>query len=333
MRQAFDIRSEQPLVTVITLTYNHAPYIRQCLDSILAQETDFPFEMIVHDDASTDGTSAIVAEYAEKYPYVIVPVLQKENQYSKGKGLGRFILPLIRGKYRASCEGDDYWHNPNKLSLQVEYLEAHPDVGLVHGDVNSFTQQTGLLSYNCRKGQSIVCTEDDPHLSWWILLGTYPVWTCTVCVRSDLELKVMDADPYVFGQNPFKMGDVQRWFEISRIAKVHYIPESLSTYRFLTESASHSNNALQRLSWTMSCVDLREYYVHKYECPTEMRRMIMAHWCHKLLASAYVAGDRQVARRAITKMLENGVRPSIQDRFLKFGVCAPGRWITRPMFF
>jgi len=96
------------LVTIECITYNHAPYIRQALDSFLMQETNFRYEVVIHDDASTDGTQDIIREYQEAYPDIIFPILQKENQYSKHVDLDKFIAPLRRGRYVALCEGDDY---------------------------------------------------------------------------------------------------------------------------------------------------------------------------------------------------------------------------------
>ena len=119
------------MVTVICLAYNHGPYIRDALEGFVRQKTSFPFEVIVHDDASTDCTPEIIREYAARYPGIIRPVLQTENQHSKGIPISRaFLFPLVRGRYVALCEGDDYWTDPLKLSRQVEALEAHPGVDI-----------------------------------------------------------------------------------------------------------------------------------------------------------------------------------------------------------
>ena len=119
-----------PLVSVRCTTFNHEKYIRQALDSFLMQQTDFPFEIVVHDDASTDGTQEILKEYAQKNPEKIRLILQTENQYSQGRGPSGFLHPQLRGRYVAFCEGDDYWTDPEKLQLQVDYLESHPECSL-----------------------------------------------------------------------------------------------------------------------------------------------------------------------------------------------------------
>jgi glycosyltransferase involved in cell wall biosynthesis len=116
------------MVTIRCVTYNHEAYIRQALEGFVMQKTNFRFEAIVHDDASTDGTAAIIREYAEKYPDIIKPIYETENQYSKHDGsLSRIMNAASRGKYIAMCEGDDYWIDPFKLQKQVDYMEQHSD--------------------------------------------------------------------------------------------------------------------------------------------------------------------------------------------------------------
>lgn len=134
-----------PLVTVFCMVYNHEPYLRQCLDGFVMQQTTFPFEAIVHDDASTDDSAAIIREYAEKYPDIIKPIYETENQYSKGaasetgKKLDAAINPS--SKYIAKCEGDDYWTDPLKLQKQVDFLETHPDFILCSGNYRCYSQE------------------------------------------------------------------------------------------------------------------------------------------------------------------------------------------------
>lgn len=112
----------RPLVSVICATYNHEEYIREAIEGFLMQETYFPVEIIIHDDASTDRTVDIIIEFAAKYPTIVRPIIQKENQYSKGNKIVRLVLPDANGQFIALCEGDDYWTDKNKLSRQVEAL-------------------------------------------------------------------------------------------------------------------------------------------------------------------------------------------------------------------
>ena len=124
--------STQPLVSISTITFNHGPYLREALDSFLMQKTDFPFEIVIHDDCSTDDTIDIIKEYTERYPDIMRPMYEEENQYSKGISniSGVYNFPRARGKYIALCEGDDYWSDDSKLQKQFDYMEAHPECAL-----------------------------------------------------------------------------------------------------------------------------------------------------------------------------------------------------------
>lgn len=120
---------EDICVSIICNTYNHKSYIKEALDSFLMQKTDFAFEILIHDDASTDGTAQIVLEYAERFPDVIRAIVQQENQYSKGVRISAYYqYPRARGRFIAICEGDDYWIDDHKLQKQVDALLDNPDV-------------------------------------------------------------------------------------------------------------------------------------------------------------------------------------------------------------
>lgn len=125
-------RTQDMMVSICCITYNQEGYIKDALDGFLKQKTSFPYEVLIHDDASTDRTGQIIREYAERYPDIIKPILQTENQYSKGLTniSGTFNFPRAAGRYVAMCEGDDYWVDEEKLQMQVDYMEAHPDCSL-----------------------------------------------------------------------------------------------------------------------------------------------------------------------------------------------------------
>lgn len=121
-------RQSIPEVSIICNAYNHGNYIRDALEGFVRQKTQFPFEILVHDDASTDDTADIILEYARKYPHLVFPVFQKQNQYSNGIPISStFQYPRAKGRYLAFCEGDDYWTDPFKLQRQYDALEAHPE--------------------------------------------------------------------------------------------------------------------------------------------------------------------------------------------------------------
>ena len=125
------------MVSICSITYNHAPYIQECLDGFLMQKCDFEYEVLIHDDASTDGTAKIIKEYQEKYPHIIKPIFQTENQWSQGirNIQSRYNFSRAKGKYIALCEGDDYWTDPLKLQKQVDFLEENEEYVLTFHDV------------------------------------------------------------------------------------------------------------------------------------------------------------------------------------------------------
>ena len=119
-------------ISISVLAYNHKNFIRQMLEGIIMQKTNFKFEILIHDDASTDGTADIIREYQVKFPQIIKPILQQKNQFSQGVDPHiYFNWPRAQGQYLCLCEGDDYWTDPFKLQKQKDFLDAHPECSLV----------------------------------------------------------------------------------------------------------------------------------------------------------------------------------------------------------
>ena len=114
-----------PVVSVCMTTYNHAPYLAQAIEGVLAQRTSFDVELVLSDDCSTDGTTGVLLEYQRQHPSIFRVVTHEENQFSKGASpMGEFLVPLARGEYIAMCEGDDYWTDVKKLAKQLESMGA-----------------------------------------------------------------------------------------------------------------------------------------------------------------------------------------------------------------
>ncbi|MDB3941732.1 glycosyltransferase [Verrucomicrobiales bacterium] len=135
--------SSAPVVSILCLTYNHEKFIRDCLDGFLMQETVFPVEILVHDDASTDATREIIRDYERRYARLFRNVLQNQNQFSLNNNPVDILTPMARGRYIARCEGDDFWTDPHKLQIQVDFLEGHPDY-VVSGHGSYSADETGL---------------------------------------------------------------------------------------------------------------------------------------------------------------------------------------------
>ncbi len=136
-------------ISILCITYNHEKYIRKALDGFLMQKGNFEYEILIHDDASTDGTIEILKEYKEKYPDKITLILQKENQFSKGINiLKTYIYPLVKGKYIACCEGDDFWIYNYKLQKQYDLMESNPNISLCYHNALIYQEEQDLLRLN-----------------------------------------------------------------------------------------------------------------------------------------------------------------------------------------
>lgn len=117
--------NQEVIVSICCITYNQEKYIAQTIDSFLSQKTNFKYEIIIYDDASTDRTTEIIRDYEKRYPDIIKPIYSKENKYSKGKQTLLYPMQQAIGKYIAICEGDDYWIDDNKIQMQVDYMEKN----------------------------------------------------------------------------------------------------------------------------------------------------------------------------------------------------------------
>lgn len=211
----------KPLVSISCTTYNHAPFIRQCLDGFVIQKTLFPFEILIHDDASTDGTQDIIAEYEKKYPDIIKPIYQQDNQYSKGIPIGvTFNFPRAHGKYIAMCEGDDYWTDPLKLQKQVDFLESHPDYVMCSHRFNKYWHEKGVLEEDSDKD-----FKGADYDLQNLIGGKWLTQTLTVMYRrSALDLKRCES----YGMSL----DMILFYELLRHGKGYCFPEVMGVYRY-----------------------------------------------------------------------------------------------------
>ena len=220
----------KPLLSVSCITYNHAPYLRDCLEGILKQQTSFPIEILIHDDASTDGTTDIIREYQQKHPDLIFPVFQQENQYSKGVRamMVRFNLPRARGKYIALCEGDDFWTDPDKLGQQVAFLEGNPAFQLVFH--NAVYLRGGVPSNDFKdkfpwlKNRDVFSLKDILRYKWFIP-------TASMVFRNNMK--------YPDWMLKLGGGDLALQYLCSTYGEIKYLDFYGSVYRMHAQSVSH----------------------------------------------------------------------------------------------
>ena len=217
--------SGEVVVSIKCLVYNHERFLRQCLDGFVMQKTNFKFEAIVHDDCSTDKSVDIIKEYAQKYPNIIKPIYEDENQYSKGFKIAlEKINKAFRGKYIALCEGDDYWTDPYKLQKQVDFLESHPDYTLCfHNAIEHWDKgekEDSLFVKNVTSDHDYTGIE---------ILKDWTIPTASVVFRRS----VIDSDLYQRAclDNRFAYGDIVLFLTSAELGKIHCLNEVMSVYR------------------------------------------------------------------------------------------------------
>ena len=251
-------RSASPIVSVRCITYNHAPYIACALDSFLMQETNFPFEIVVHDDASTDETADIIRTYESRYPHIIKAIYETENQYSKNDGsLKRIIDSECCGKYFAFCEGDDYWLDRNKLQKQVDFLESHQEyVACAHN--------TLLVELQNRKKNRLMFSQNDVVLTINNLAERYHA--SSLMCRSRVYL---DTPPFL--NYSLAPGDVKLAAYLKFKGPVFRFGEVMSAYRhgvLGSWSKTHANrkrNVANRLNVISFYEEFDKWTDYKYE--------------------------------------------------------------------
>ena len=214
-----------PLVSILCQAYNHESFIRQCLDGFLMQKTDFSFEILVHDDASTDQTANIIQEYEKNYNNIINPIYQIENQYSQKKRVFLNIqLPRAKGKYIALCEGDDYWTDPYKLQKQVNFLENNPAYVLCCGGYESFHTETQEMKPEIetrflKKKDGFSFTLNEMSLTWLTKSLTCVFRANSLCKNIDLI------------KSYTRNRDVHLFYHILKEGKGYYFNEIFGVYR------------------------------------------------------------------------------------------------------
>lgn len=217
------------MVSVICTVYNHEKYLRKCLDGFVMQKTNFKFEVLIHDDASTDGSADIIREYEKKYPDIIKPIYQTENQYSKGIKVSQtFLYPLISGKYLAFCEGDDYWCDENKLQKQFDVMESNPDCSIcVHkvADIFENGKSTGEVRPNYSIGELFINIEG--YISLITSHFYQPFQTSSYFIR--MSLFDYKNKPEFWANSD--VGDVPIILYCVSKGDLYYIDEVMSCYR------------------------------------------------------------------------------------------------------
>lgn len=286
------------------MTFNHAPYIVDAMNGFCMQKTNFPFVAVIMDDASKDGEPEVIKQYLQEHfdledkdivrneeteDYVMTFARHKEkrncyfavyflkyNHYGsqdKKKKKVEYISKWIKSaKYTALCEGDDYWTDPLKLQKQVDYLETHPDYGMVYTNFQMYYQGKGNYTI-----QNCIQTSFEDEII------RNRIATLTTLVRSSL------LDQYVkhIGNTPYErgwmMGDYPTWIFVTANSKAKLIPDVTAVYRVLKNSASHHTSFKKNMDFLLSTFDISFYFADKYKVSTKIRKTIAQNEINDLL--------------------------------------------------
>lgn len=248
-----------PIVTIICLSYNHEKSISAALDSILMQETDFPFEIVIHDDASTDNTANIIREYVQVYPHIVKPILEDENQYSKHNGaIYRIISAHNNGKYVAFCETDDKWISTDKIQVQVDFMNRHPECSMcVHNTIYHYSDNSHPDRMFAPWSVLHCLTERDIFFDWKVHTSSYMVRREFQRIP-DFSKKYWFGD-YVYLTMAFYYGEV------------YFLPNILTLYNGKTENGVSTLVHGDSISYYNSRRKERIEYLKEYNIYTKQK--------------------------------------------------------------
>ena len=303
---------DKPLVAIHCLVYNHEPYLRDCFDGFVMQQTDFPFVAIVHDDASTDGSAAVIREYETKYPHIFKPIYEIENQYSKHDGsLERIMNEAIDAtgaKYVAICEGDDYWIDSLKLQKQVDFLETNIEFGICYTDYSRLEDRSGVIYDSMYKRHNAYRpTSYEQHLFRPGYLAPM-----TWLFRLNMMKYLLLAKVYTDGTYAYML-------EFLYNTKVAYLPINTAIYRSHVGSATHPCNEVNLLKYEIGVFRTQIYYMQKYTCTDNIKDKILMQGYLRVLPIAIMAHDEVFIKETKQYMKSQDLNIDLIIRELKQG--------------
>ncbi len=279
------------LASVILITYNQEQYIRQSLDSILAQKTDFAFEIVVGDDHSIDATYDIIKSYQKAHPDII-RIRRAETNRGVLDNFKQTAL-LCRGEYIAVCAGDDYWTDQNKIKKQVDYLENHPETGLCYTDFYYLDSATHKQFKQSDMSFIKKVRKSDPFTE--LLFHNY-IGTLTACLRSSYlkEYFTFIGDDYY----NFLMEDKPLWLYISYHTKIHYLNEVTAVHRILRGSLSNPVDKEKKLSFYKSNLEISLYFIKKFGINSSLKEKLLIEYHRKIFVCAIFYRMKEKATEA-----------------------------------
>jgi len=300
---------KRPEVSVIMVTYNHERYLVEAIEGVVRQETSFPIELLIGEDCSTDGTRDIALSYQKRFPEMI-RVITSERNVGAHENFLRLIV-AARGKYIAFCEGDDFWHRPDKLACQVAVLEGDPNISFLCTGVRMVSENGVVINpdmLGLEKGRI-------HHLGIDEILLKPVVWNVSVCARAELTKHAMCSSPFCI-PGRYLFADVPLYIALSQYGACCCLPEVFASYRLSTNSATRPRDLMDSYRFMVSgsqfVSDVLELYsLPQGEAATIQAKIEAARL--RLLAFSRM-GESSGAKKELVKLRELGAKISTKDR-------------------
>lgn len=279
--------SDKILISVVIPSYNRADTVGQTIDSIIAQQVDADIEIVIGDDCSTDNAREVLLKYKEQYPDIINLIFHEHNV-----GLGAnwaICIKACKGKYICNCDNDDYWHNPNKLQLQLDYMESHPNSNICITNHRTHNRTTGEI----KECEAKINRDIDLQQAMW---GGSNFCNATIIYRADFLKSHLDLDEFIRRQ--FSLQDWPAWVILSAYTDFDVLPESTATFGIETVSITRPDS-IERYAKRLNgdkevCRYLGELFPEKFPYTDEMWDNYAA---NRLLAKAYNVNDYKSAKK------------------------------------
>ena len=287
----------RPLVSVHVITYQHFPYIVNCIEGILNQKVNFLYEIVVGEDGSNDGTREICKYYAENNPDIIRLFLRDRNltvlfdnngNYERSLN-GTFTMMSARGKYVAICEGDDYWTDPYKLQNE--------QFGMVYSDVDRLNESTNIMEKNVFKNKLGIKknTFEDFLINAWFLAP------CTWLIRKNT------LNNYQYLRGIYIVGDLPTLLVISKNYRIGYIDESMAVYRVLENSASHFKGLLKEFNFNQGIYKIQMDFVEHFNVSPSIVEQINTNYFLRIFNLVCLLNEKNLKKEAYVHLRQKNL--------------------------
>lgn len=305
----------KPKASICMITYNHEKYIKEAIEGVLMQKTNFSIELIIGEDFSSDNTRKICEEFEQLYPDKI-NLLPTEKNYGMMPNFIR-TLNACTGKYIAFCEGDDYWTDPLKLQKQVDFLEANNEYGMICTNYHKlFMKDRSIKKSVFNKYLNEISFEE--YVFDRSTIGTQTVLIYNKIVKNyfkEIRLRTI---------NKWNVGDTPLWLYTMINFKVKVFSESTAVYRILKDSACHFTDSKKHYEFVMKGFEIPEYFLEKYRQDIRLKRRLEVRKQIAILNYAYKTSDKQLFNITYKKLKKLELKPKtilwkigIQNRYLK----------------